>query len=31
VAFGNPCRVVREINEHDEKYYYKNLMIERED
>ena len=31
VAFGNPCRVVRMINEHDEKYYYKNLMIERED
>ena len=30
VAFGNPCRVVRMINEHDEKYYYKNLMIERE-
>lgn len=31
VAFGNPCRVVRMINEHDEKYYYKNLKIERED
>lgn len=23
VAVGNPCRVLREINEHDELYYYK--------
>ena len=31
VAYGNPCKIIRTINEHDEKYYYKNLMIERED
>ena len=31
VAYGNPCKIIRMINEHDEKYYYKNLMIERED
>ena len=31
VAYGNPCRVIRTINEHDEKYYYKDLEIERED
>ena len=31
VAYGNPCKILRTINEHDEKYYYKNLMIERED
>ncbi|OBU19214.1 sugar O-acetyltransferase [Photobacterium aquimaris] len=24
VAMGNPCRVSREINEHDKIYYYKN-------
>ena len=24
VAVGNPCRVLREINEHDKKYYFKN-------
>ena len=23
VAFGNPCHVYREINEHDEEYYFK--------
>lgn len=23
VAVGNPCRVLREINEHDDEYYYK--------
>ncbi|MFQ7524183.1 MAG: sugar O-acetyltransferase, partial [Terrisporobacter sp.] len=23
VAVGNPCRVLREINEHDKKYYFK--------
>lgn len=28
VAVGNPCRVLREINEHDKKYYYKSRMIE---
>ena len=31
VAYGNPCKIIRTINEYDEKYYYKNLMIERED
>lgn len=28
VAVGNPCRVLREINEHDREYYYKNKMID---
>lgn len=28
VAVGNPCRVLREISEHDRKYYYKNLEID---
>lgn len=28
VAVGNPCRVLREINEHDEVYYYKNKKIQ---
>ena len=27
VAVGNPCRVLREINEHDKKYYFKNGKI----
>lgn len=27
VAYGNPCRVAREINERDKKYYYKNWEI----
>lgn len=27
VAVGNPCKVIREIGEHDEKYYYKNREI----
>ncbi len=27
VAFGNPCKVVRAINEHDEIYYYKDRKI----
>lgn len=27
VAVGNPCRVLREINEHDRKYYFKNREI----
>lgn len=27
VAVGSPCRVVREINEHDREYYYKDLKI----
>ncbi|MBQ4119142.1 MAG: sugar O-acetyltransferase [Clostridia bacterium] len=27
VAVGNPCRVLREINERDKKYYFKNREI----
>lgn len=28
VALGNPCRVIREINEHDRIYYFKNRKID---
>ncbi|MBQ3523179.1 MAG: sugar O-acetyltransferase [Clostridia bacterium] len=28
VAVGNPCRVLREINDHDKEYYFKNRKIE---
>lgn len=28
VAVGNPCRVLREISEHDKKYYYKDREID---
>lgn len=28
VAVGNPCRVLREINEHDREYYYKDCKID---
>lgn len=28
VAVGNPCRVLREVNEHDKKYYFKNREID---
>lgn len=28
VAVGNPCRVLREINERDKEYYYKNMKID---
>lgn len=28
VAVGNPCRVLREIGEHDKKYYYKDRKID---
>ena len=31
VAAGNPCRVIREINEDDTKYYYRDRPITRED
>jgi len=31
VAVGNPCKVLREINEHDMKYYYKDREITQED
>lgn len=27
VADGNPCRVMREINDHDKEYYYKDKKI----
>lgn len=27
VAVGNPCRVLREINEHDKEFYFKNRKI----
>ena len=27
VAVGNPCRVLREVNEHDQEYYFKNRKI----
>lgn len=27
VAVGNPCRVLRQINEHDKKYYFKDRTI----
>lgn len=28
VAVGNPCRVMREINEHDKEFYFKDKRIE---
>lgn len=28
VAVGNPCRVLREINEHDREYYFRDMKIE---
>lgn len=28
VAVGNPCRVLREIGEHDREYFYKNEKID---
>lgn len=28
VAVGNPCRIIREIGEHDRKYYYKDDEID---
>ncbi|MGG1593576.1 sugar O-acetyltransferase [Terribacillus saccharophilus] len=27
VAVGNPCRVLREITEHDKEFYFKNLRV----
>ena len=30
VAVGNPCRIMREINEHDKKYYFKDREIPEE-
>jgi maltose O-acetyltransferase len=31
IAAGNPCQVLRTIDEHDMKYYYKNREIIQED
>lgn len=31
VAVGNPCKVLRTIDEHDMKYYYKNRTLSQED
>lgn len=31
VAVGNPCRVLREVNEHDKEYYFKDHRIDYED
>lgn len=31
VAAGNPCKVIREINEHDKHFYYKDRPITDED
>jgi galactoside O-acetyltransferase len=28
VAVGNPCRVLREVGEHDKVYYYKDCKID---
>ena len=28
VAVGNPCRVLRQVGEHDKQYYYKNRKID---
>ncbi|MDE7243798.1 MAG: sugar O-acetyltransferase [Oscillospiraceae bacterium] len=28
VAVGNPCRVLREVNEHDKEFYFKNRKID---
>lgn len=28
VAFGNPCKVQREISDHDKKYYYRDRKID---
>ncbi len=28
VAVGNPCRILREINENDMKYYYRDMKID---
>ena len=30
VAVGNPCKVLREVTEHDKKYYFKGRMIAKE-
>ncbi len=30
VAVGNPCHILREVNKHDEEYYFKNRKITKE-
>ena len=30
VAVGNPCRVMRQVGEHDRKYYFKDKTIPQE-
>ncbi len=31
VAVGNPCKVLRKINEHDKEYYFKDKKIDWDD
>lgn len=31
VAYGNPCKVIREIGEKDREYYFRDLRIQEED
>lgn len=31
IAAGNPCRVIREINEHDKEFYFRDRRISAED
>ena len=31
VAVGNPCRIMREVGEHDRKYYFKDREINHEE
>ena len=31
IAVGNPCRILREVNEHDREYYFKDRRISPED
>ena len=28
LAVGNPCRVLRELNDHDREYYYRDRKID---
>lgn len=28
IAVGNPCHILREVNEHDREYYFKNNRID---
>ncbi len=30
VAVGDPCRILRKINDHDREYYFKNRKIDPE-